>query len=66
MVNRKQYDINLDTLETVLDLNFAMSIPAVCANHQIQLISYGKCSVSYIFTFCAFWSLYKRQNNGHV
>ena len=29
MVNRKQYDINLHTLETVLDLNFAMSIPAV-------------------------------------
>ena len=29
MENRKQYDINLHTLETVLDSNFSMSIPGV-------------------------------------
>lgn len=29
MENREQYDINLHTLETVLDFKFSMSIPAV-------------------------------------
>lgn len=29
MENRKQYDINLHTLGTVLDLNVPMSIPAI-------------------------------------
>ena len=29
MENRKQYDINLHTFETVLDFKFSISIPAV-------------------------------------
>ena len=38
MVNRKQYDIDLHTLGTVLDFNPSMSIPAVVMCQSLNTI----------------------------
>ena len=64
MVNREQYDINLHTLGSVLDFNPSMSIPAVVMCQSLNTIDQMFNQLH--FHFCAFWSLYKRQNNGHV
>ena len=60
MVNRKQYDIILHTLGTVLDFNPSMSIPAVVMCQSLNTIDQlWKMFNQSPFYCCAFWSLYK-------